>query len=149
GRGRHDVHRMSPGHRAQAAGGAGRGASSRSTGDVGDSSSAGTIGDAGSAACAAVMAREAHVTTHAVRPSEPSAGLRGGKSLPMLLRRLVLPTRPAFLTASVLPVLVGTAWGYRIAHRLDVLSFVLGVLATVLVHGGSNVRNGGGVDYGG
>ena len=96
-----------------------------------------------------MIARVMHMATQAVRPSEPSVALLGGKSLPMLLRRLLLATRPAFLTASVLPVLVGTAWGYRSTHRLDVVSFVLALLATVLVHAASNVFNDVGDDIGG
>jgi 1,4-dihydroxy-2-naphthoate polyprenyltransferase len=88
-------------------------------------------------------------TTRAVGPVEPSAALLGGDSLARLLRRLFLSTRPAFLTASVLPVLVGTAWGYRVSGEFAVLSFVLALLATVFVHAASNVLNDVGDDIGG
>ena len=85
----------------------------------------------------------------AVSPPEPSAALLRGNSLATHVRRLWLSTRPAFLTASVLPVLVGTAWGYRVAGEFDALSFALALLATVLVHAASNVLNDVGDDIGG
>jgi 1,4-dihydroxy-2-naphthoate polyprenyltransferase len=88
-------------------------------------------------------------TRSAVSPPEPSATLLRGNSRATHARRLWLATRPAFLTASVLPVLVGTAWGYRISGEFDPLSFVLALLATVLVHAASNVLNDVGDDIGG
>jgi 1,4-dihydroxy-2-naphthoate polyprenyltransferase len=88
-------------------------------------------------------------TTRAVGPVEPSAALLRGNSLALRARRLWLATRPAFLTASVLPVLVGTAWGYRVAGEFDALSFTLALLATALVHAASNVLNDVGDDIGG
>ncbi len=50
-------------------------------------------------------------------------------------------TRPRFLAASLLPVLIGSAWGARIAGRLDLPALLLAVLATLLVHAASNVYN--------
>lgn len=50
-------------------------------------------------------------------------------------------TRPQFLTASIFPVLIGSAWGWRTAGRLDVAAFGLALLATTLVHAASNVYN--------
>jgi 1,4-dihydroxy-2-naphthoate octaprenyltransferase len=50
-------------------------------------------------------------------------------------------TRPRFLTASLLPVLIGTAWGWRAAGRLDLPDLALALLATLLVHAASNVYN--------
>jgi len=50
-------------------------------------------------------------------------------------------TRPQFLAASLLPVLIGSAWGWRIAGRLDLPALLLAVLATLLVHAASNVYN--------
>jgi 1,4-dihydroxy-2-naphthoate octaprenyltransferase len=50
-------------------------------------------------------------------------------------------TRPRFLTASLLPVLIGSAWGWRMAGGLDLPSMALAVLATLLVHAASNVYN--------
>ena len=72
-----------------------------------------------------------------------------GNSFPTHARRLWLATRPAFLTASVLPVLVGTAWGYLVSGEFHALSFALALLATVLVHAASNVLNDVGDDIGG
>lgn len=54
---------------------------------------------------------------------------------------LLRATRPGFLGASVLPVLIGTAWGLGQAGHLDVMSAALAVLATALVHAASNVYN--------
>jgi 1,4-dihydroxy-2-naphthoate octaprenyltransferase len=88
-------------------------------------------------------------TSRAVGAAEPNAALLRERSPTAVVRRLWLATRPAFLTASVLPVLVGSAWGYRIAHRFDALSFALALLATVFVHTASNVLNDVGDDIGG
>jgi 1,4-dihydroxy-2-naphthoate octaprenyltransferase len=77
---------------------------------------------------------------HAVGPLEPTARAFGS-SFGGRIKRLWLATRPAFLPASILPVLVGTAWGYRVSGRLDVLSFCLALLATACVHAASNVLN--------
>jgi len=88
-------------------------------------------------------------TKSAVSPPEPSVDLLRGNSFAIHARRLWLSTRPAFLTASVLPVLVGSAWGFRIAGEFHALSFILAVLATVLVHAASNVLNDVGDDIGG
>jgi 1,4-dihydroxy-2-naphthoate octaprenyltransferase len=59
---------------------------------------------------------------------------------------LFLATRPKFLTASVLPVIVGTAWGATLAGHFDALAAVLALLATALVHAASNVINDVGDD---
>lgn len=88
-------------------------------------------------------------TRTVVSPPEPSAALLRGDSPATHARRLWLSTRPAFLTASVLPVLVGTAWGFRVSGEFAALSFALAVLATVLVHAASNVLNDVGDDIGG
>jgi len=50
-------------------------------------------------------------------------------------------TRPLFLSASVLPVWLGTAWGYRSAGSFDLLAFFLALAAVVAVHGSANVLN--------
>lgn len=52
-----------------------------------------------------------------------------------------LATRPGFFTASVLPVLLGTAWGYSLTGHLNLLSFLLAVLAIISVHACVNVLN--------
>jgi 1,4-dihydroxy-2-naphthoate octaprenyltransferase len=77
----------------------------------------------------------------AVNPLEPSYEDLAGDGFARKSRRLFLATRPKFLTASVLPVLVGTAWGATMAGHLDLLVAVIALLATALVHGASNVIN--------
>lgn len=77
----------------------------------------------------------------AVNPLEPRYEDLAGDGFARKVRRLFLATRPKFLTASVLPVLVGTAWGVSVAGQLDLLAAVIALLATALVHGGSNVIN--------
>jgi 1,4-dihydroxy-2-naphthoate polyprenyltransferase len=73
--------------------------------------------------------------------AEPSAELLGGDSAAAIARRLLLAVRPQFLTASVLPVLVGTAWGYRVGATLDGWRLLLALVATACVHAASNVLN--------
>lgn len=77
----------------------------------------------------------------AATPLEPRYEDLAGDGLGRSARRLFLATRPKFLTASVLPVLVGTAWGAQVAGSLALLVAVLAVLATALVHAASNVIN--------
>jgi 1,4-dihydroxy-2-naphthoate polyprenyltransferase len=84
--------------------------------------------------------------TKVVSPLEPRYEDFAGTGLRTRVRRLVLATRPKFLTASVLPVLVGTAWGANVAGHLDLLVGVLALLATALVHAASNVINDVGDD---
>lgn len=50
-------------------------------------------------------------------------------------------TRPRFLTASLLPVLAGSAWGVRVAGTIDITALLLALAATALVHAASNVYN--------
>jgi 1,4-dihydroxy-2-naphthoate octaprenyltransferase len=77
----------------------------------------------------------------AAGPLEPRYEDLAGDDFGRRARRLFLATRPKFLTASILPVLVGTAWGYAVAGQFDALAAILGLLATALVHGASNVIN--------
>jgi 1,4-dihydroxy-2-naphthoate octaprenyltransferase len=77
----------------------------------------------------------------AANPLEPRYEDLAGDGFARRARRLFLATRPKFLTASVLPVLVGTAWGATVAGGLDLLAAVIALLATALVHGASNVIN--------
>jgi 1,4-dihydroxy-2-naphthoate polyprenyltransferase len=77
---------------------------------------------------------------------EPSATALGGTGFGAALRRAFLATRPKFFTASVLPVLVGTAWAGAAHHAFDGLWFSLAVLATVLAHAATNVYNDFGDD---
>ena len=75
-------------------------------------------------------------------PSPTLAGNGTGRAL----RRWFLATRPAFFTASVLPVLVGTAWAGVALHRFDGMLFALALAATVLAHAATNVYNDVGDD---
>ena len=72
---------------------------------------------------------------------EPSLAALGGNSPLRVAKRLFLATRPIFYPASVLPVLVGTASGYRSAGQLDTGSFLLGLAAFVCLHAAGNVMN--------
>ncbi|MCK4939953.1 MAG: prenyltransferase [Rhodospirillaceae bacterium] len=58
-----------------------------------------------------------------------------------MLRRWALATRPAFLSASIIPVLAGSAWGYGQTGSFDLYLFLLALAATALAHGGINVLN--------
>lgn len=80
---------------------------------------------------------------------EPAPENFAGQGPAATARRLLAATRPKFFTASVLPVLVGFAWGYRAGGEFDVLVFVLAVLATAVVHAASNVFNDVGDDING
>ena len=50
---------------------------------------------------------------------EPSAALLKGHSPLRVAKRLCLATRPKFFAASILPVIVGTAWGYHAGDHFD------------------------------
>src|SRR3974390_2991219 len=80
---------------------------------------------------------------------EPSATALGGTSPGAVMRRAFLATRPKFFTASVLPVLVGTAWAGAAHHAFNGLWFALAVLSTVLAHAATNVYNDFGDDLNG
>ncbi len=71
----------------------------------------------------------------------PSAAALAGPGAWAAVRRGFLATRPKFYTASVLPVLVGTAWAAAAHHAFDGLTFALAMIATVLAHGATNVYN--------
>jgi 1,4-dihydroxy-2-naphthoate octaprenyltransferase len=76
---------------------------------------------------------------------QPSSAL-AGPGLAAAARRAFLATRPPFLIASVMPVLVGTAWAGSIFHRFNALLFGLALAATVLAHAAANVYNDVGDD---
>lgn len=82
-------------------------------------------------------------------PVEPHASDFAEKSIQRTVKRLFFATRPKFFPASVLPVLVGTAWGYHIGGGLDWLAFMLALVATMCVHAGANVLNDVGDEIGG
>lgn len=72
---------------------------------------------------------------------EPSRESLGGDGIVRVAKRLFAATRPLFFPASVLPVAVGTVWGYRASGTFDGIVFALALAATVLVHAGANVLN--------
>lgn len=73
--------------------------------------------------------------------TEPTVAVLGGNSFGKSARRYFLATRPKFLTASVLPVLIGTAWGWQEGGAFNGVVFVLALLTTVFVHATANVLN--------
>jgi 1,4-dihydroxy-2-naphthoate octaprenyltransferase len=75
------------------------------------------------------------------RPAGPVPDDFFGQSSGRILKRLFHATRPKFFPASVLPVLVGTAWGVQVTGSFDTVVFFLALLATLCVHAGSNVLN--------
>ena len=75
----------------------------------------------------------------------PSPSL-AGPGLTAAARRAFLATRPAFFTAAVLPVLVGTAWAIASLHRFDGVLLALALAAIVLAHAAANVYNDVGDD---
>lgn len=70
----------------------------------------------------------------------PSPAL-AGPGIGMAARRAFLATRPPFLIASVLPVLVGTAWASAAFHRFDSLLFALAMVGILFAHAATNVYN--------
>lgn len=76
-----------------------------------------------------------------VAVSEPNISAFGGPGIGPSLRRAWFATRPQFLTASALPVILGTAWGARQSGSFDLISFLLALLGVALLHAASNVWN--------
>jgi len=72
---------------------------------------------------------------------EPSADALAGGGALGAARRLLLATRPKFLTASVLPVILGNLWGARHAGVFDVEAFLLCLFGVIFGHSGANVLN--------
>jgi 1,4-dihydroxy-2-naphthoate octaprenyltransferase len=70
----------------------------------------------------------------------PSPALAGSGYL-LAVRRAFFATRPPFLIASALPVLVGTAWASAAFHRFDALLLGLALAATLFAHAATNVYN--------
>jgi 1,4-dihydroxy-2-naphthoate octaprenyltransferase len=75
----------------------------------------------------------------------PSPAL-AGPGMAAAARRAFFATRPPFLIASVMPVLIGTAWASAAFHRFNALLFGLALAATVLAHAAANVYNDVGDD---
>lgn len=73
--------------------------------------------------------------------SEPRPDRFAGTGWQAWLRVRFQAARPMFFTASILPVVLGTVWGYRISGTLDGLAALLALAAVICVHGGANVIN--------
>lgn len=57
------------------------------------------------------------------------------------IKKYLLATRPMFLTASGLPVLLGSAIGYQASGSFDAIAFILALFSVLLAHAGVNVLN--------
>ncbi|MDJ0709176.1 MAG: 1,4-dihydroxy-2-naphthoate octaprenyltransferase [Woeseiaceae bacterium] len=75
------------------------------------------------------------------RPLNPVPEEFAGDSASRNLKRAFHATRPKFFPASVLPVIVGTAWGAMATGTFSLYVFLLALVATVCVHAASNVLN--------
>lgn len=75
------------------------------------------------------------------RPINPVVEDFAGDSWSRVAKRAFHATRPKFFPASVLPVLVGTAWGVHATGHISLYVFALALLATVCVHAASNALN--------
>jgi 1,4-dihydroxy-2-naphthoate octaprenyltransferase len=80
---------------------------------------------------------------------EPTLAIYGGTGLLASLRRWWGATRPQFLTASLLPVIVGSAAGARLAQQFDFTAALLAAFAVILLHAAANVWNDVGDEIGG
>lgn len=86
---------------------------------------------------------------HAIGPLEPTPATLGGPGWGAALRRRVLATRPPFLTASALPVVVGTGWGAGLAGEVAWWPALCALIGVVLLHAAANVLNDVGDEVGG
>lgn len=73
--------------------------------------------------------------------TEPCTEIYHRKSLGNQFFTLIQATRPAFLTASVLPVIVGLALSYRLTGTLQEGLALLTIFAIILIHSSANVLN--------
>jgi len=83
------------------------------------------------------------------QPAEPALATLGGSAAGQVLRRYVMAVRPPFLTAAIMPVLVGSAWGHAASEGFDVVAALIALVATALVQAGANVINDVGDEIGG
>lgn len=86
------------------------------------------------------------MSQQSARPLDPVAEEFAGDSLARAAKRAFHATRPKFFPASILPVLAGTAWGVMVTGGIDILVFLLALLATVCVQAAGNVLNDVGDD---
>lgn len=90
-----------------------------------------------------------HLPSVGPTPTGPSPDLFAGSGFGPGLKRAFFATRPKFFTASILPVVVGTALGAKAAGVVQWELALLALLATVLVHAAANVLNDVGDDVSG
>ncbi len=86
------------------------------------------------------------MASQSARPLNPAPDEFAGDSFSRNLKRAFHATRPKFFPASVLPVVVGTAWGAMVSGSFSLYVFLLALVATVCVHAASNVLNDVGDD---
>lgn len=86
------------------------------------------------------------MSSDTIRPMNPVPEEFAGSSVSRGLKRAFHATRPKFFTASILPVIVGSAWGAYAGGSFSWYVFALAMLATVCVHAASNVLNDVGDD---
>jgi 1,4-dihydroxy-2-naphthoate octaprenyltransferase len=79
------------------------------------------------------------------RIDRPSSAL-AGPGMAAAVRRAFLATRPPFLIASIMPVLIGSAWAGAAYHLFNGQLLGLALAATVLAHAAANVYNDVGDD---
>jgi len=79
----------------------------------------------------------------------PACDAFAGDAPAQVAKRLFHATRPKFFPASLLPVLAGSAWGFRESGGFDAAVFLVALLATLCLHAAANVLNDVGDDSGG
>jgi 1,4-dihydroxy-2-naphthoate octaprenyltransferase len=73
--------------------------------------------------------------------NEPQVAVFHQRTIANRLATYVAATRPAFLTASVLPVMVGIALSWHVHGAVDWALAAAAILNIVLIHAGANVFN--------
>lgn len=86
------------------------------------------------------------MSSETIRPTNPVPEEFAGSSFPRAFKRAFHATRPKFFTASILPVVAGTAWGALSGTAFSWYVLALALVATVCVHAASNVLNDVGDD---
>lgn len=89
------------------------------------------------------------MTPETVPAANPSLQDFVGGSPRQIAKRLLYATRPRFFPASILPVLAGTVWGFRVLGNFDFAIFMLALLGVICAHAGANVLNDAADDSGG
>ncbi|NQU57380.1 MAG: prenyltransferase [Rhodospirillales bacterium] len=73
--------------------------------------------------------------------AEPTIAALCGNAPAKAARRYILATRPMFFSASVLPLFIGSAWGWLEAGAFNATAFFLALFSTISVHAAANVLN--------